>query len=388
MGAAYHEHRPLRYAATMRHAAIGVVLATVGVAHAAPWTVTLEGGGEADTNVQRVETGPGIDTARVGAGVLLVGGKLGHKAALAGGAYGLMLSTLSRVVADPATSTENVTLVTADARFLRPLANRPVSLGVAVLAADALPITEAVGARTFRNLGADALLSFDGGEGTTLSFAAGARSFTYKVDRQFDWVGPVVSARLDRALWQPAGGARSLEIATFAAFEDRTYASTALANACPAGAPPSDMCSAGTSIERRDRVSRVGAEITWTGTIVAAAGYQLSVIDSNSYGQSLIRHRATVSTTTALPGGLYGTALGQLQLDQFPDGLVLKTALNRSEFTSLEDENRSSVQIRLARPVAGAWSIEGRGAIWRNLGNDAQASFRRASLYAGLIYTR
>jgi hypothetical protein len=38
--------------------------------------------------------------------------------------------------------------------------------------------------------------------------------------------------------------------------------------------------------------------------------------------------------------------------------------------------------------VAGAWSVEGRAAIWRNLGNDAQASFRRASLYAGLIYSR
>ena len=80
--------------------------------------------------------------------------------------------------------------------------------------------------------------------------------------------------------------------------------------------------------------------------------------------------------------------LATLQLDQYPDGLVLKKDTQRSEFTSLDDENRSSVQVRIGREVSAAWSIEGRAAIWRDLGGAMETSFRRASLYAGAVYSR
>ena len=66
---------------------------------------------------------------------------------------------------------------------------------------------------------------------------------------------------------------------------------------------------------------------------------------------------------------------------------MLKTDTQRSEFTSLDDENRSSVQIRIGREVSTAWSIEGRAAIWRNLGGE-MTTFRRASLYVGAVYSR
>ena len=131
--------------------------------------------------------------------------------------------------------------------------------------------------------------------------------------------------------------------------------------------------------------------MTWVGRVVAAAGYQVTVIDSNSYGQSLVRHKATASATTTLWKGVYGTLLGQLQIDQYLDGLVIKTDTQRSEFTSLDDENRSSLQVRIGRPVSDAWSIEARGAIWRNIGGDVDAAdvtFRRASIYVGAIYSR
>jgi hypothetical protein len=130
------------------------------------------------------------------------------------------------------------------------------------------------------------------------------------------------------------------------------------------------------------------AAIACSASVVAAAGYQLTVIGSNSYGQSLIRHKGTISATRAIALGFYGTALLTLQIDQYPDGLVLKTDIQRREFTSLDDENRSSVQIRIGREITSAWSIEGRAAIWRNLGNEMDASFRRASLYAGAVYSR
>jgi hypothetical protein len=368
-----------------------VVLAVGGVANAAPVVVTLEGGAEGDTNVQRVETGPGLDTARVAAGVVRVGGKLDKRDRLWGGGYQVIASVLARAVVDPVASTENVALLTGEARYLHPLEGRSVSVGAGLVAADAVPITDEIGARTFRNLGADALMVMDAGESTHLSLGFGARQFVYKENSEFDWSGVAATARLDSTLWQPSGGTRSVELAVIAGFEARDYESVALANICEPGADVNDGCSAATTRRRRDRVQRVGAEVTWIGRVVAAAGYQVTVIDSTSYGQSLVRHKATASATTTLWKGVYGTLLGQLQIDQYLDGLVIKTDTQRSEFTSLDDENRSSLQLRVGRPVSEAWSIEARGAIWRNLGGDvseADVSFRRASIYVGAIYSR
>jgi hypothetical protein len=152
-------------------------------------------------------------------------------------------------------------------------------------------------------------------------------------------------------------------------------------------ATSSPTCIAPTSIARRDRYQRVGVELTWTGRIVAAAGYQLSVIDSNSFGQSLARHRATVSATTELPGGLYATGAVTLQIDQFLDGLITNVDIQHTELTSLQDENRSSIQLRLARPVTKTWSIESRAAVWRDVGDTMGNEFHRELVYLGAIYS-
>ncbi|HEY5952089.1 MAG TPA: hypothetical protein VIV40_41615, partial [Kofleriaceae bacterium] len=130
-----------------------------------------------------------------------------------------------------------------------------------------------------------------------------------------------------------------------------------------------------------------GVELTWVGRQVAALGYQITIIDSNSFGQSLARHRITASGTAQLPGEIYGTLLAILQLDQYLDGLLVRRDLQQQEFTNVEDENRSSLQLRLARVIGGSWSVEGRAAIWRNIaGGSMQLDFRRELIYLGLVY--
>ena len=394
----------MRYPATMRRAtgaassrAVWLLLAASSVAHAAPWVVTAEGGGEADTNVQRVETGPGLTTSRVSAPVGRLGAKLDHRGKLLGGAFAFAASALARVVYQGTTpedmsrdvAGENVTLLVGDFKWVRPVSDRPVSVGVGVTAADALPLTGGTGSRTFTNIGADGLLVLRGGDERSLTIAVGAKQFIYKPDRRFDWSGPAASVRLDLTLWQPAGGTRSLELAASAGVEARAYESTALANACSEEAPPIDPrdCFSGTSLARHDRYERVGVELTFVGRVVATAGYQLSVTDSNSFGQSLVRHRISASATRALPWRLYGTALATLQIDQYLDGLIARADLENQTFTTLDDESRSSLQLRLARQVSARWSVESRAAIWRNLGNTSDtSSFRRALLYVGAVY--
>ena len=369
----------------MRRAAV-LAIVVAAPAHAAPWTVTGEAGAEVDSNVQRVETGPGLVTSPVAAPVLRFGARATHRDGALGGAYALGLSDLTRVVENQGVAVENVTLLGGDLRWLHPLGERPVSAGGAVTAVDAFPLGDAVGARTFRSLGADALIAMHAGDDRHLALAFGARAFVYKPAHELDWRGPAASARVDLILWQPAGHTRSLELAATLGFELRSYDAAALADACPPGAPADPKCTAPTDFLRRDRYQRAGVELTWVGSQVAALGYQLTVIDSNSFGQSLARHRVTASATAAV-GQTYATLLAILQIDKYLDGLVIQTDLHM-DYTNIEDENRSSVQLRIARKLSSWWSLEGRAAIWRNLARSSmELAFQRELVYAGVIYT-
>jgi hypothetical protein len=372
----------------MRRAALALVMATGHAASASPWTVSLEGGAEADSNVERVETGTGLDIAPIAAAVGRLGGRLEHADRLAGGAYAFNLSGLGRyVLGNDAASPENVALIAGDLRWLHPVGDRPVSVGFALTGADAIAITDPIGNRTFRNLGGDALLLIRPSDERKLTLALGGRDFVYKPDRQFDWTGPVASARLDLVLWQAAGQTKTFELAGTAGFEARTYNGNAFADSCAIGEAQAPTCFAPTTIVRRDRVQRVGVELTWVGDFVAALGYQVTVVDSNSYGQSLVRHRATLSGTTELFWGIFATGLVTLQIDRYLNGLLVQSDFQHTSFTNLEDENRSSIQVRLARPITSTISAEMRGAIWRGIGDSMSDEFGRELLYAGLIYT-
>lgn len=371
----------------MRRVALGMLLVAAR-AHASPWTVTGEGGAEVDTNVQRVETGPGLTTAPVSAPVLRLGAKLQHGGSVLGGSYGLALSDLTRLVANNDVDVENVTQLAGDAHWLHPIGDRPVSAGIGINAIDALGVSDPVGARTFRALGADALLAMRGSDEERLTLGVGGRSFHYKPDPQYDYVAPAISARLDSILWQSPDRTRSVELATSLGFEARDYDGTAFADGCPPGSKPDPACFVATELGRRDRYGRAGVDLTYIGHQVAAIGYQMTVIDSNSFGQSLIRHRVIASGTTSR-GKVYATLLAILQIDQYLDGLILERDLQHTEFTNIEDENRSSLQLHVARKLSPEWSLEVRAAAWRNIGgNTMELSFHRELVSLGLVYSR
>jgi hypothetical protein len=373
---------------------VAAIVATVApTAHAGPgtWTVSGEAGAEEDTNVERVETGPGLPDAPVSAPMLRFGARLDGRARLAGGGYILSLSDLTRIDADGDVPIENVTLVAGDLRWLHPVGDKPVSLGAGLTAADALPLGDAIGDRTFSNIGGDGLLSAHDGDDRRMLFAIGVRSFVYKPvpTHDYDWTGPVANARFDFNLWHDAARTRSLDVAATLGFEARAYDGVAYVSTCPAGSQASPNCFAATSLSRRDRFERAAVEATWTGRQIVTVGYQLVVIDSNSFGESLVRHRAFASITSSLPGGLYGTLLGILEIDKYVDGLVVGTDIVHQDFANIEDENRSSLQARLARKLTPELAVEARAAIWRNLGTTTMdVEFHRELYTLGVVYTR
>jgi hypothetical protein len=324
--------------------------------------------------------------------VLRVGLRADHKDSAFGGVYSLALSDLTRVAGNRDVSSEDVALLTGDLRWLHPLGERPVSAGIGLSAADAFPLDDQYGARTFANLGADVLVQAHSGEDHRLTLGFGARKFVYKPPTMpvhlFDWSGPAANARLDLILWQPAGHTRSLELATTFGFEARTYEATAFVNTCSPGSPAAPQCTASTDLPRHDRAARAGVELTWVGSVVAALGYQLTVIDSNSFGNSFARHRITGSTTFSF-GKTYVSLLATLQIDQYLDGLLVLRDLQHADYTNIEDENRSSAQLHIARKVSTDWSIECRAAYWRNLtGDSMDLAFSRLLVYGGVVYNR
>lgn len=353
------------------------------VAAAEPTKLSIEGGAEADSNVARTESTP--DTQPVSSAVARLGAAFNHRGKLGSGNYAVALSSLARVVTSPDAPDESALLTIGDLRWTGRVGERPVVVGAAVSGADALGFGT-VGSRTFRSVGADAIIGLYGDD-RAVTLSLGGRAFQYKPNPAFDWTAPAATVRIEATLWEPASGTRNLTLSSYAGVEARAYNSKAAANACADNEMPDDprLCSAGTSIERRDRYQRLGVELTYTGQVVATTGYQLSVTDSNSYGQSLVRHRINVSVTTDLPWSLYISGLAILQLDQFLDGLIVQKDLVNQTFTTLDDENRSSLQVRLARPISRRVSVESRAAIWRDLGGNG-APFRRALGYLGIEY--
>jgi hypothetical protein len=371
----------MRRAAPPAIGILGVVLAMPRIAAADSWTVRMESGAEADTNVARVE-----DQPRTAAAAGRLGARIGHAGHLLDGAYVGDVSGLARMVTSPETRDENVMLYAGDLRWLYPIGAGTLAAGLHLTAADSFAVLGGVGARTFRNLGGDALVMLGHGEDHHLTLGLGGRDFWYKPDRTFSWRGPVANARLDATLWQPPDRTENLELAATLGFEARSYASTALAGCSPDRAIDRG-CNMPTTLRRRDRYQRAGVELTWTGNLVATGSYQATVIDSNSYGQSLIRQRVVAAVTMELFGALFITTTATLQLDQFPDGILIDDLLHQ-ELTSLDDENRSSLQVLLTRKLSAAWSLEARGAVWRDLSRIEGASFRRELLYAGVFYSR
>lgn len=363
-------------------------------------SVQAEAGAEVDSNVQRVETGPGVDAAELSSPVARAGAKLDHRGRIAGGGFLIHTTSYARVVSNPDAQSESVALLAGDLKWLHPVGTRPVSIGFSVSGADAIALDGAADQldpcdrrrldRTFATFGGDVLVVMRKDEDTALTLGFGGRRFVYKPCNKFDWYGPSATARLDLALWQQSGGTRSLELSAFAAVEARSYNDVAFANACADDEMPANPadCSAPTSLDRSDRYHRIGAELTWIGGVVAAIGYQLAVTDTNSYGQALVRHRVNLSATRELFGSVYGTALVTLQYDQYLDGLIVQKDLQNQTFTTLDDENRSSFQVRLAKQLSPTFSLESRIAYWRDLGGGDDSSFRRTLFYLGGVYNR
>jgi hypothetical protein len=223
-----------------------------------------------------------------------------------------------------------------------------------------------------------------------LGAAAGYRLFVYKPDETYDFDAPFGSLDLRWARESDDGGA-DWEVTTGATLELRAFDGRALVNAC---VPPSSIgitClpSPGTG-RRRDDFLTSQVEVTRTGKVLLGAGYALHWNQSNSFGETVMRHFATLRLTAPLPFGVYLAARGELLIARYLHPVFVGQMQSGGlTYASIEDENRSSLRVDVSRALTDRLQLLARYTIYVNeLGvSSAVARYRRQTALLSLAFT-
>jgi hypothetical protein len=83
-------------------------------------------------------------------------------------------------------------------------------------------------------------------------------------------------------------------------------------------------------------------------------GYAYQELASNSFGQTVMRHRLNALAGLRLPGRLTLLAQGTLALDRYPDGVFLSPEIILAE----DDEGQNVLSLRLVRPLGERLDLE------------------------------
>lgn len=146
-------------------------------------------------------------------------------------------------------------------------------------------------------------------------------------------------------------------VSAFGLFNPRTYNANAVTRPGPAGTPePTDHV-------RSDLYFGAGVGWAYRGPFHLSLGYAYYDQTSNSWGQTVRRHRVTATGGVALPFDVTALASGAFQLASYPDGVYLSPELTVIE----DDENSSSVTAKLVRPLGKHVELDLRYAFYFNV---------------------
>ncbi len=365
--------------------------------HGTRTTIKLEAGTEYDSNIHRLEVPDGAD-AEVVAAPLLRAAARAQTAAKVRKRGQVRLAGLvgGKLFLTDAGQSENVGIVSADGRYLHTLPGRSAMLMARGATYDSFDLDRSASSgvdagRNFAIATGEVGATVLGPRHHRLTLTAGYRDFTYKSDHDFDWAGDHYGLRYRTALWRGDPDvdldASSIEIDVGYEVGRRHYAGRAFTSNCPEGTDPDPMCIVPTGLDRIDLVHTARAEVLYTGDRVWTGAYELSLVDSNSFGQSLVRHRIDLGVTTKTWADVFLTARATVIVSSFLDPLLLARDVQSQTFISIDDENRNAISVHLARDLGASWTIEARYAIFTNEFATKRLSFRRQIVYVGMTHS-
>ena len=238
--------------------------------------------------------------------------------------------------------------------------------------------------RDFRSESTHAQLLLAGSGNHRVMARAGYRFFTYKPDPDFDFQGDEYS--LDyMTRWEDEDAEGDVEaeydLRLGYALARRRFAGKVYANAC---APSDTKClPEQRPLGRADLLHMVSASASYTGPIKVSLDYAVSFNDSNSYGQSLLRHVGTLTITKDLPWQVFLTLRAQLQIFNYLDPLVVKQNL-AGQLMSIEDESRNSLLVELERALDTRERLH--AVVRYTLQSTPEFPLWRQLVFAGLSY--
>ncbi len=154
--------------------------------------------------------------------------------------------------------------------------------------------------------------------------------------------------RFAYSFWGPDGSLtaryrfdRHHSLSAFGSYNPRTYNANALNRPGPEGTDPN------TGVPRFDPVFGAGLSYTYRGPFHVTVGYSYFDQTSNSFGESVKRHRVSATGGFRLPWQIMVLASITWQPSVFPDGVYLNPELTIVE----EDENVSSLTLKVVRPL-------------------------------------
>ncbi|HET6149708.1 MAG TPA: hypothetical protein VFH68_19375 [Polyangia bacterium] len=358
------------------------------------YDLRTELGGEYDDNAHRTEIVDGAENQPrvVGSPVVraAVAGRLSD--AVARGQQLALSATLAgKLFTAPAARSEDVAIAESSARWrvamsaLTGIALQAQYYEAFQRAGDGA--AAAAERRDFRSLTPALHFDLRAVDSTVLVAGAGYRWFVFKSDRGFDFEAP--SASLDvRWMHEPPGDQEGdgdgadWELTAGGSLERRAFAGRALvaaSNTAPTAPPP----------QRADTFLVAHLELTRVGGFLAGAGYALHVNDSNSYGESLTRHVATLRLATPLPLHCYLAARAELIFAHYREPVAIGRVSTTGRLLSIDDENRSSLRVDLSRALTQRWLLLARYTIYANeIGvSSAVARYRRQTALLSVAFT-
>ena len=242
--------------------------------------------------------------------------------------------------------------------------------------------------RDFRSLAPTLRIEQGFARAAQLTLGGGYRWFTFKPDDNFSFAGPTafLTARqmfpgsLERgeADWEWTAGA-SLEWRSFEGLACTNESCTTEASSQP---------------HRLDRFWTSHIELTRTTTFLLGAGAALHLNQSNSRGEGLVRGVFHLRAVVPLPWELSLSSRADLAATHYWNSLLLAQVAQDpnagAPLVSVEDENRSTLRIELARPLARGFEIGARYVFYTSFPGSGSVDYRRqtALLYLAVFDER
>lgn len=225
--------------------------------------------------------------------------------------------------------------------------------------------------RDYTDLQGGALIDFFPNEQADVRLVVSAHRFIFWNRFAYSFYGP------DGTLSARYRFNRRHAVSLFGTFNPRTYNADATARPGPEGQEPPQP------VTRRDNFFGGGVSYSYRGPFHLTVGYAYYDQASNSYGETIRRHRISATAGVRLPWKVTALASGTLQLSSFPDGVYLSPDLTVVE----DDENSSSVTLKLVRPVHEHVEVDLRYAMYVNVLPLNQFFYMRHVVSLGLAIT-